>query len=38
LAGCHHRYVALRRIIYWELAGIVLILLFAAMTAKGGWI
>jgi putative membrane protein len=30
--------LALRRIIHWELAGVVLILLFAAMMAKGGWI
>jgi putative membrane protein len=30
--------LVLRRIIHWELAGVVLILLFAAMMAKGGWI
>lgn len=28
---------SMRRIVHWELAGIVLILLFAAMTARGGW-
>ncbi|MCC6947071.1 MAG: DUF2214 family protein [Bradyrhizobiaceae bacterium] len=28
----------IRRIIHWELAGIVLILLFAAMMARGGWV
>jgi putative membrane protein len=27
----------LRRVIHWELVGIVLILFFAAMMAKGGW-
>lgn len=27
-----------RRIVHWELAGIVLILLFAAMMARGGWV
>jgi uncharacterized membrane protein len=30
--------LVLRRIIHWELAGVVLILLFTAMMAKGGWI
>lgn len=29
---------SMRRIVHWELAGIVLILLFAAMTARGGWV
>lgn len=29
---------SMRRIVQWELAGIVLILLFAAMTARGGWV
>jgi putative membrane protein len=29
---------SMRRIIHFELAGIVLILLFAAMIAKGGWV
>jgi putative membrane protein len=29
---------SMRRIIHWELAGVVLILLFAAMMAKGGWV
>jgi putative membrane protein len=28
----------IRMLIHWELVGIVLILLFAAMMAKGGWI
>ena len=28
----------IRKIIHWELAGIVLILLFAAMMAKGGFV
>lgn len=28
----------MRRILHWELAGIVLILLFAAMAARGGWV
>jgi putative membrane protein len=28
----------IRRIIHWELAGIVLILLFAVMMARGGWV
>jgi putative membrane protein len=32
------KFLVLRRIIHWELAGVVLILLFAAMMAKGGWI
>jgi putative membrane protein len=27
----------IRKIIHWELAGIVFILFFAAMMAKGGW-
>ncbi|MEX2128628.1 MAG: DUF2214 family protein [Xanthobacteraceae bacterium] len=30
--------VTIRKIIHWELAGIVFILLFAAMMAKGGWV
>jgi putative membrane protein len=30
--------VTVRRIIHLELAGVVLILLFAAMMAKGGWV
>ena len=30
--------LTIRRIIHWELAGVVLILLFAAMMAKGGFI
>ena len=29
--------LTIRRIIHWELAGIVFILFFAAMMAKGGW-
>lgn len=28
----------MRRIIHWELVGVVFILLFAAMMARGGWI
>jgi putative membrane protein len=28
----------IRRIVHWELAGIVLILLLAAMAARGGWV
>jgi putative membrane protein len=30
--------VMVRKIIHWELAGVVLILLFAAMMARGGWV
>lgn len=30
--------LTIRRIIHWELAGIVFILLFAAMMARGGWV
>lgn len=29
--------LTIRRIIHWQLAGIVFILFFAAMMAKGGW-
>lgn len=29
--------VRIRKIVHWELAGIVLILFFAAWMAKGGW-
>lgn len=32
------RLVTIRKIIHWELAGVVFILLFAAMMAKGGWV
>jgi putative membrane protein len=30
--------ILIRKIIHWELAGIVFILLFAAMMARGGWV